>query len=127
MRCWTDGCRPRPTGFCSRRSAATSIDNPDQRIAEDCREFVESLLTKVLDFFMSLIGLYSFVTLLWQLSTFPLAFELFGIAFEIPRYMVWAAPDLRGDRDRADARPRPCRCRACWPSSSSARRIFASH
>lgn len=70
----------------------TSVDNPDQRIAEDCREFVESLLTKVLDFFLSLIGLVSFVTLLWQLSTFPLAFELFGIAFEIPRYMVWAAP-----------------------------------
>ncbi len=69
-----------------------SIDNPDQRIAEDCREFVESLLTKVLDFLISLIGLASFVTLLWQLSTFPLSFELFGIAFEIPRYMVWAAP-----------------------------------
>ncbi|MES2195011.1 MAG: ABC transporter ATP-binding protein/permease [Pseudomonadota bacterium] len=69
-----------------------SIDNPDQRIAEDCREFVESLLTKVMDFFMSLIGLYAFVTLLWQLSTFPLVFELFGIGFEIPRYMVWAAP-----------------------------------
>ena len=69
-----------------------SIDNPDQRIAEDCREFVESLLTKVLDFLISLIGLYAFVTLLWELSTFPLAFELFGIAFEIPRYMVWAAP-----------------------------------
>jgi putative ATP-binding cassette transporter len=69
-----------------------SIDNPDQRIAEDCREFVESILTKVLDFLMSLVGLFSFVTLLWQLSTFPLSFELFGIAFEIPRYMVWAAP-----------------------------------
>jgi putative ATP-binding cassette transporter len=53
---------------------------------------VESLLTKVLDFLISLIGLYAFVTLLWELSTFPLAFELFGIAFEIPRYMVWAAP-----------------------------------
>lgn len=69
-----------------------SIDNPDQRIAEDCREFVESLLTKVLDFLISLIGLYAFVTLLWELSTFPLAFELFGSAVEIPRYMVWAAP-----------------------------------
>jgi vitamin B12/bleomycin/antimicrobial peptide transport system ATP-binding/permease protein len=69
-----------------------SIDNPDQRIAEDCREFVESILTRVLDFLMSLVGLFSFVTLLWQLSTFPLAFELFGIEVEIPRYMVWAAP-----------------------------------
>lgn len=70
----------------------TSIDNPDQRIAEDCREFVESILTKVLDFFISLIGLASFATLLWQLSTFPLSFELFGHGFEISRYMVWAAP-----------------------------------
>jgi len=45
-----------------------SIDNPDQRIAEDCREFVESILTKVLDFLMSLVGLFSFGTLLWQLT-----------------------------------------------------------
>jgi putative ATP-binding cassette transporter len=71
--------RPQPS------LGGASVDNPDQRIAEDCREFVESLLTKVLDFLISLIGLVSFVTLLWQLSTCPLSFELFGIAFEIPR------------------------------------------
>ena len=84
-----------------------SIDNPDQRIAEDCREFVESLLTKVLDFLISLIGLASFVTLLWQLSTFPLSFELFGIAFEIPRYMVWAAPIYVAIATGIDPCPRP--------------------
>jgi len=77
-----------------------SIDNPDQRIAEDCRMFPEFILggvdgvgrTGVLDFIMSLIGLVSYVMLLWQLSTFALQVSLFGFDIEIPRYMVWAAP-----------------------------------
>jgi len=68
------------------------IDNHDQRIAEDCREFVESILTKCLDFLMSLVGLYAFVMVLWELSSFPLAFTFLGLDVEIPRYMVWAAP-----------------------------------
>lgn len=76
------------------------IDNPDQRIAEDCNMFPEFILgaqdgagrTGVLDFIMSLIGLVSYVMLLWNLSTFALQFTLFGIDVDIPRYMVWAAP-----------------------------------
>ena len=75
------------------------IDNPDQRIAEDCNMFAESVLgskdgirSGVLDFIMSLVGLVSYVMLLWQLSTFALQFSLFGIDIEIPRYMVWGAP-----------------------------------
>lgn len=77
-----------------------SIDNPDQRIAEDCGMFPEFILgghdgmgrAGVLDFLMSLIGLVSYVILLWQLSTFALQFTLFGFEIDIPRYMVWAAP-----------------------------------
>lgn len=77
-----------------------SIDNPDQRIAEDCGMFPEFILgghdgmgrAGVLDFIMSLIGLVSYVMLLWQLSTFALQFTLFGFDIEIPRYMVWLAP-----------------------------------
>ncbi len=69
-----------------------SIDNPDQRIADDCRMFIDTMLNKVLEFFISLIGLVSYVTLLWQLSTFPLSFSVFGLDVEIARYMVWAAP-----------------------------------
>lgn len=77
-----------------------SIDNPDQRIAEDCSMFPEFILggvdgvgrTGVLEFIMSLIGLVSYVMLLWQLSTFALQVSLFGFDIEIPRYMVWAAP-----------------------------------
>lgn len=75
------------------------IDNPDQRIAEDCNLFPEFILGRdegmrsgVLDFVMSLIALYSYATVLWQLATFALSFELFGIAIEIPRYMFWIAP-----------------------------------
>jgi len=75
------------------------IDNPDQRIAEACNMFAESILgtkdevrTGVLDFIMSLVGLVSYVMLLWQLSTFALQFSLFGVDIETPRYMVWAAP-----------------------------------
>ncbi|WPO39621.1 ABC transporter ATP-binding protein/permease [Tardiphaga sp. 42S5] len=75
------------------------VDNPDQRIAEDCNMFAEAILGSkddiragVLDFMMSLIGLVSYVMLLWQLSTFALQFSLWGVGIEIPRYMVWAAP-----------------------------------
>lgn len=72
------------------QSAAT--DNPDQRIAEDCRLFVDKLTGEALDLISTLAGLFSYVMLLWQLSTFPLAFPLFGVEIVVPRYMVWLAP-----------------------------------
>jgi vitamin B12/bleomycin/antimicrobial peptide transport system ATP-binding/permease protein len=75
------------------------IDNPDQRIAEDCGLFPEFILGRdegmrsgVLDFVMSLVALYSYATVLWQLATFTLSFTLFGFDVEIPRYMFWIAP-----------------------------------
>lgn len=81
---------------------ATGLDNPDQRIAEDCRIVVERLVgggddvmgskANVLDFFTTLIGLASYVFVLWQVSDFTLQFTVFGIAFAIPHYLVWAAP-----------------------------------
>ncbi len=73
-------------------AAAGGVDNPDQRIADDCRLFVEHMLGEVLQLFIQLIALFSYLALLWNLSTFPLAFSLFGAGIEIPRYMVWAAP-----------------------------------
>jgi putative ATP-binding cassette transporter len=76
-----------------------AIDNPDQRIAEDCNLFCEFILGKdegsrsgVLDFVMNLVGLYTYATLLWQLSTFALSFDMFGIDVEIPKYLFWTAP-----------------------------------
>lgn len=69
--------------------SADGIDNPDQRVAEDCRLFVEGLLREALDLIPAIVGLVSYVLLLWSLSTFPLAFSIFGVEVSIPRYMVW--------------------------------------
>ncbi|BCB20036.1 ABC transporter permease [Bosea sp. ANAM02] len=68
------------------------LDNPDQRIAEDCRIFVEKLTIEGLELATNIVALVTYVSILWSLSTFALSFSLFGHAIEIPRYMVWAAP-----------------------------------
>ena len=68
------------------------LDNPDQRISEDCRIFVDRLTGKGLDLFTGLVGLTTYLTLLWQLSDFPIAFTLFGTEIVIEHYLVWAAP-----------------------------------
>lgn len=68
------------------------LDNPDQRIAEDCRIFVEKLTVEGLELATNIVALVTYVSILWSLSTFALSFSLFGHAIEIPRYMVWTAP-----------------------------------
>jgi len=68
------------------------LDNPDQRIAEDCRIFVDKLTSEALELVTKIVALFSYVAILWSLSTFPLPLNLFGYSVEIPRYMVWAAP-----------------------------------
>jgi putative ATP-binding cassette transporter len=59
-------------------------DNPDQRIADDLREFADDTLSLALGLLSSLVTLFSFITILWTLSG---AIEVLGI--EIPGYMVW--------------------------------------
>ena len=61
-------------------------DNPDQRIAEDLKLFVEETLTLSLGLLSAVVTLLSFITILWLLSG---SIELLGI--EIPGYMVWVA------------------------------------
>ena len=68
------------------------LDNPDQRISEDCRIFVDRLTGKGLDLFTGLVGLTTYSALLWKLSAFPIAFTLFGTEIVIEHYLVWAAP-----------------------------------
>lgn len=68
------------------------IDNPDQRIAEDCRIYVDKLTGEAVELMINCVGLVTYFSILWGLSTFPLAFTLLGTDIEIPRYMVWAAP-----------------------------------
>lgn len=67
------------------------IENPDQRIADDCRLFVKALLQETIGLISRVIGLFTYLWVLWSLSSFPLQFTLFETEITIPRYMVWAA------------------------------------
>ena len=61
-------------------------DNPDQRIAEDLRLFVELTSDLILGLLEAVVLLISFIIILWTLSG---SLELFGIS--IPGYLVWVA------------------------------------
>jgi putative ATP-binding cassette transporter len=61
-------------------------DNPDQRIAEDLRLFVDATLSLALGLLSAVVTLFSFVTILWTLSG---ALEIWGVS--VPGYMVWCA------------------------------------
>ncbi|WP_051304680.1 ABC transporter ATP-binding protein/permease [Chitinilyticum litopenaei] len=67
-----------------------STDNPDQRIAEDCGQFVNLTLGLTLGLLRATVTFVSFVTILWGLSG-PLVFDWLGESWRIPGYMVWAA------------------------------------
>jgi len=73
------------------QDSSANIDNPDQRIAEDCSLFVKGMLGQVLELIGKIAGLFSYVTLLWGLANFPLSLSFFGWQLDIPRYMVWSA------------------------------------
>jgi putative ATP-binding cassette transporter len=66
--------------------AAVGTDNPDQRIAEDLRDFCNSSLSLSLGLLSNIVSLCSFVGILWGLSGMM---TVFGMA--IPGYMVWVA------------------------------------
>ncbi len=70
--------------------AGTATDNPDQRIAEDLRGFVQLTLSLTLGFMTNLVTLVSFLAMLWTLSG-ELTVPLFGTEITIPGYMVWVA------------------------------------
>ncbi len=71
--------------------SGTVIDNPDQRIADDCRLFVEEFVDETLSLISSVTGLFSYVYVLWSLSDFALPLGFIGLDMEIPRYMVFSA------------------------------------
>ena len=72
------------------RLKGDQADNPDQRIADDVREFVENTLNIGIALLGSIVTLVSFVVILWTLSaTTPLIIG--SKSFEIPGYLVWAA------------------------------------
>jgi putative ATP-binding cassette transporter len=67
-----------------------AADNPDQRIAEDVRLFIERTLQLTIGILGQAVTFVSFVVILWTLSaTAPL--HLFGKTWSIPGYLVWVA------------------------------------
>ena len=65
-------------------------DNPDQRVAEDLKIFVNQTLELSIGLLNALVTLVSFVGVLWVLSG-PLVIPLDGGEIAIPGYMLWAA------------------------------------
>jgi len=73
-----------------------AADNPDQRIAEDVKQFIDAGATGIgilpigLSLLNATVTLASFAIILWNLSaTAPL--HVFGISIDIPGYLLWAA------------------------------------
>jgi putative ATP-binding cassette transporter len=62
------------------------MDNPDQRISEDLRDFTANSLSIGLDFLSNLVNMFSFIFVLYAISG---SITIFGI--KIPAYMLWLA------------------------------------
>lgn len=68
------------------RNPGAIIDNPDQRIAEDLRDFTANTIALGLDFITNLVSLFSFIFLLYSFSGL---IHLWGVP--IRGYLVWVA------------------------------------
>lgn len=65
-------------------------DNPDQRIADDIKQFIDNSLNLSLSLFEQIVTLFSFLGILWALSG-TLHIPLGSITLSIPGYMCWGA------------------------------------
>jgi putative ATP-binding cassette transporter len=67
-----------------------AADNPDQRITDDVKGFVEQTLSIGIGLLSSIVTLGSFVVILWGLSS-AAPLHISGVDFAIPGYLVWGA------------------------------------
>jgi putative ATP-binding cassette transporter len=67
-----------------------AADNPDQRITDDVKLFVERTLDIGIGLLSAIVTLASFVVILWGLSA-AAPLHLFASEFAIPGYLVWGA------------------------------------
>ena len=67
-----------------------AADNPDQRVSDDVKLFVDRTLNIGVGLLSSIVTLFSFVIILWGLSA-AAPLHAFGIDFAIPGYLVWGA------------------------------------
>src|SRR5262249_6677920 len=76
---------------CSQMETVRSeADNPDQRIAEDVRNYVASALGLSLSLLAALVTLVSFAGLLWRMSSdWPV--HIGSLHFAVSGFMMWVA------------------------------------
>ncbi|HET7193197.1 MAG TPA: ABC transporter ATP-binding protein/permease [Pseudolabrys sp.] len=68
-----------------------AADNPDQRIAEDIKAFIDGGILPIgLSLLNAIVTLGSFAVILWDLSA-AAPLHAFGVTFDIPGYLLWAA------------------------------------
>ena len=67
-----------------------AADNPDQRVSDDLKSFVDRTLYIVVGLLSAIVSFFSFVIILWGLSE-EAPLHLFGSPYAIPGYLVWAA------------------------------------
>ena len=76
--------------YYSMQMFGAATDNPDQRISEDVKLFVEMTLQFSIGLLKAFSTLVSFVVILWQLSG-PFEFSVSGHQYSLPGYLVWVA------------------------------------
>jgi putative ATP-binding cassette transporter len=79
-----------PEAYCQAELHPEGLDNPDQRVAEDIRSYVASILGLSLSFLAACATLYSFGTLLWRMST-HWRLQIGPSELQIPGLMLWVA------------------------------------
>ena len=72
------------------RLKGDQADNPDQRIADDIRLFINATLDIGIALLGSIVTLVSFVVILWNLSA-ATPLMIGNASYQIPGYLVWAA------------------------------------
>ena len=72
------------------RLKGDQADNPDQRIADDIRQFVDSTLDIGIALLGSIVTLVSFIVILWTLSS-ATPLMIGSQTYNVPGYLVWAA------------------------------------
>src|SRR5262245_26531522 len=76
--------------YCLRQLHGGEIDNPDQRVAEDIRDFVASALGLSLSLLAAVATLASFGDLLWTLSS-GWVIPVGGAPRQVPGLLLWVA------------------------------------
>lgn len=70
--------------------AGCSVENVDQRMAEDLRMLASDTLSLSLGLLSNFVSLFTFSAIVWSMSG-VLSITLGGASFEVPGYMLWVA------------------------------------